>query len=242
MTNKKASTNSTFAKGGVSYCEVSFVVAESSVLRMNICAKKPTNAKPETVSTHFMTSILQHIITITLTAFLLPNIYGQTIKPVNQDTILQEQISTYRLTFWDSLPKQNGRINDYEGLYENEEELALDSLIRIFKSETGIEIVILTLDTIHSDKDNFDQLTLRIANNWVVREKGKYNGILIGISRGHRKIRINNGKGIEELISDAETKTIIYNYFIPYFKTEQYYDGTFTGLTELIKHLKRKLK
>lgn len=204
--------------------------------------QKPTIAKPETVSTHFMTSILQHIITFSLTAFLLPNIYGQTIKPVNQDSTLQQQISTYRLTFWDSLPKQNGRINDYEGLYEKEEELALDSLIRIFKSETGIEIVILTLDTINSDKDNFDQLTLRIANHWAVGEKGKYNGILIGISRGHRKIRINNGAGIVELISDAETKAIIYNYFIPYFKTEQYYDGTFTGLTELIKHLKRKLK
>ncbi len=41
--------NSTFAIGGVSCSADNFVVTESLVLRMNICAEKPTNAKPETV-------------------------------------------------------------------------------------------------------------------------------------------------------------------------------------------------
>jgi hypothetical protein len=37
--------NSTFAIGGVSCSADSFVVAESSVLRMNICAEKPAHRK-----------------------------------------------------------------------------------------------------------------------------------------------------------------------------------------------------
>ena len=37
--------NSTFAIGGVSFSEDSFAVIESSVLRMNICAKKPAHRK-----------------------------------------------------------------------------------------------------------------------------------------------------------------------------------------------------
>jgi len=37
--------NSTFAIGGVSYSADSFVVAESSVLRINICAKNPAHLK-----------------------------------------------------------------------------------------------------------------------------------------------------------------------------------------------------
>jgi len=37
--------NSTFAIGGVSSPLVSFVVAESSVLRINICGKKPAHRK-----------------------------------------------------------------------------------------------------------------------------------------------------------------------------------------------------
>ena len=37
--------NSTFAIGGVSCPAESFVVAESSVLRINICAEKPAHRK-----------------------------------------------------------------------------------------------------------------------------------------------------------------------------------------------------
>jgi hypothetical protein len=48
-TEKEAHTpNSTFAIGGVSCSADSLVVAESSVLRMNICAEKPAHRKSAT--------------------------------------------------------------------------------------------------------------------------------------------------------------------------------------------------
>ena len=40
-----AAANSTFAIGGVSCSADSFVVAESFVLRINICGKKPAHRK-----------------------------------------------------------------------------------------------------------------------------------------------------------------------------------------------------
>ena len=42
---KTTTANSTFAIGGVSCSADSFVVAESSVLRINICAEKPAHRK-----------------------------------------------------------------------------------------------------------------------------------------------------------------------------------------------------
>jgi len=45
MTEKKATHNSTFAIGGVSCSADSFVVAESSVLRINICGENPAHRK-----------------------------------------------------------------------------------------------------------------------------------------------------------------------------------------------------
>ena len=42
---RKAAHNSTFAIGGVSCCADSFVVTESSVLRINIRAEKPAHRK-----------------------------------------------------------------------------------------------------------------------------------------------------------------------------------------------------
>lgn len=43
--NRKTAYNSTFAIGGVSCTADSLVVAESFVLRINICAEKPTHRK-----------------------------------------------------------------------------------------------------------------------------------------------------------------------------------------------------
>ena len=45
LTNRRAAANSTFAIGGVSCSADSFVVAESLVLRMNICGEKPAHRK-----------------------------------------------------------------------------------------------------------------------------------------------------------------------------------------------------
>ena len=45
LTERKTPANSTFAIGGVSCSADSFVVAESSVLRINICGKKPAHRK-----------------------------------------------------------------------------------------------------------------------------------------------------------------------------------------------------
>ena len=42
---RRAAYNSTFAIGGVSCSADSFVVAESSLLRINICAKNPAHRK-----------------------------------------------------------------------------------------------------------------------------------------------------------------------------------------------------
>ncbi len=41
MTRRTTATNSTYPKGGVSCFADSFVVAESSVLRMKFCGKSP---------------------------------------------------------------------------------------------------------------------------------------------------------------------------------------------------------
>ena len=55
---KKPTANSTFAIGGVSCSADSFVVAESSVLRMNICAENPAHRK--SANRLFWTSAKRH--------------------------------------------------------------------------------------------------------------------------------------------------------------------------------------
>jgi len=129
-------------------------------------------------------------------------------------------------------------VNDYEGLFTAKQQDELENIVRSFRAETGIEIAIVTIDSTYTTKDKFDDYSLHLANKWHLGQKGKDNGILIGISRGLRKMRIENGYGIEKILSDQETQDVIDKYFIPYYKNGDYYKGTLTGLRALIDFLR----
>ncbi len=141
--------------------------------------------------------------------------------------------------FWDSLPKPIGYVNDFENIYTDSEEHLIDSILEYFDKKTTIQIAVITFDTTMTTRDSLDALTLRIGNAWGVGQKSKNNGIVIGISKGYRKIRIQNGYGIEAILSDKETKEIIDSGFIPSFRIDKYYEGTFNGIVLLIKVLEK---
>lgn len=153
------------------------------------------------------------------------------------DTAYSIMKNSAQFSFWDSLPAPTGWVNDFENLFTTEEERLLDSIINDFKNKTTIEIAIVTLDTYATPKDRFVELTLHMAQTWGIGVKEKNNGILIGISKGYRKIRIENGRGITKIISDEETKNIIDNDFIPSFKEGNYFEGTLVGLMKILEFI-----
>lgn len=139
-------------------------------------------------------------------------------------------------------PKAMGRVNDFEDLFTQDQEVQLEKLIKDLNPTVDIQIVLVTLDSFYTSLDSFEQYTLDLANYWGVGEKGKDNGILIAICNGYRHIRIHNGYGIEKLISDEETKQVLDEFFIPYFKQGKYYEGTVAGMHGLTELLKTKTK
>ena len=54
-------------------------------------------------------------------------------------------------------------------------------------------------------------------------------------------MRIQNGNGTEKIFTNEETQLVIDNYFIPYFKKEEYFNGTLSGLKEIMRILKSKM-
>jgi len=142
--------------------------------------------------------------------------------------------------FRDSLPQPKDYVNDYENIYTVAEENMLDSIIAAFENSDSIQIALITFDSSTINKDSLDAITLAIANEWGVGEKYNNNGVTIGICIGHRRIRIQNGFGIEKIISNAETKEIIDAAFLPEFSNGNYFKGTLKGLNAMIAKLRKK--
>lgn len=153
-----------------------------------------------------------------------------------------EKPGLFRHYFGDSLPKSAGYVNDFENIYSAGEEKVLDSLIKNFESRTTIQMVIVTIDTAMIARDSFDAFSLRLANVWGVGQKGKNNGVTIVISKGFRRMRIQNGFGIEKFLTDGETKLIIDTEFIPAFRQAKYFEGTFNGLLALMNVLGQRYR
>ena len=86
-------------------------------------------------------------------------------------------------------------------------------------------------------QQDLDAYTLKLANTWGVGKKGSNNGIIIAIAPYMRRVRINNGLGIEKKLSDAETKNIIDSIITPNFKKGDYFEGTRQGLIAIMNKL-----
>jgi uncharacterized protein len=140
----------------------------------------------------------------------------------------------------DSIPKPFGYVNDFEKLYTSEQQAYLSKIIAAFEDSTTIQLAIVTLDTTMTSSKYFDDYTLRLANSWGVGQNDKNNGIVVCISSGLRQMRIQNGYGIEHIMTNEETKQIIDKGFIPAFKNGSYYEGTLKGLEMMFDLLKKR--
>lgn len=170
--------------------------------------------------------------------FIHCNLFSQVIVDNNIDSLKIESVKIFQNLFWLNPIKYYGWVTDYEKLYTKDEIKNLNRIITEFEKQTSNEIAIITLDSLRVTEENFDALSLRVANEWGIGKPEKNNGILIAISKDYRKIRIQNGIGIEKVLNDDETKLIIEKQFIPYFKENDYYKGTLNGILEIIDKFK----
>jgi uncharacterized protein len=136
------------------------------------------------------------------------------------------------------IPKPQGFVNDFENILTDREEKQLDSIVQAIEKKTTIEIAIVTLNDLYTNSNDFDNYTLRLANEWGVGKKGKDNGIVIAFSKSLRSMRIQNGYSIEKKLTDSETQKIVDNIMIPQYKIGNFYQGTVDGIQAIMQYLK----
>jgi uncharacterized protein len=149
----------------------------------------------------------------------------------------EKELATYRAQLWQKPPAHNNWVNDFEGILSTVEEQRLNASISDYENHTGIEIAVVTIDTMMVSAARFDSFALHLFNTWGVGKKGLNNGVLVCISKGYRKIRVCNGYGISARLSDSQTQKIVDESFIPGFKEGAYAKGLETGLNRIMKVL-----
>ncbi|SZD71882.1 Domain of uncharacterised function (DUF477) [Candidatus Ornithobacterium hominis] len=123
-------------------------------------------------------------------------------------------------------------------LLNSEEKQRLNQKLIDYERETSTQIIIVLIKSLQGEDEN--QLAANWAHKWGIGQKGKDNGLIILVSQQERRISIQNGYGLEEFMTDAMSRRIIYNYIIPEFKQGNYYAGLDKGTEAIINILEGK--
>jgi uncharacterized protein len=137
------------------------------------------------------------------------------------------------------IPQPVGWVNDFMHLFSEQESKSLDSLISKYEKQTTVEFSVATIDSSMMGPIDFEPYTLLMMRTWGVGKKEKNNGVLIVIAPTLRRIRIRNGYGIEKILTNEQTKAIINETIIPYFKKAEFYQGTREGILAIISKLEK---
>lgn len=128
-------------------------------------------------------------------------------------------------------------IFDYSGgnLLSLEEKQQLNQKLIDYEKKTSTQIILVLVKNLNGEDEN--QLAVNWAHKWGVGQKGKDNGLIILLSEQDRKVSIQNGYGLEEFMTDAMSRRVIFNYMIPEFKQGNYYAGLNKGTDAIINIL-----
>ncbi len=135
----------------------------------------------------------------------------------------------------DLLPKPNPPrlVNDAADVLSSEQEGILEERLVALDDSTSNQIAIVTIKTLNG-YDVADYAN-KLFRSWGIGGSKHNNGVLILVSTGEHKIRIEVGYGLEGAIPDITASSIIDNDLSPNFKNGDYYRGFDEAITSLGK-------
>lgn len=165
----------------------------------------------------------------------------QNLKPLYWMLLLLHSISSLWAQF--DIPKAPVKIdpvNDYAQVLNLEERKALNKKLIAYSSSTSTEIILITLENLNGEDPNL--LAANWGAKWKIGQGKKDNGIVILLSVQDRRISIQNGRGIEAYLTDALSRRIIENEFVPSLKKRNYYAAFDKGTDAVFQVLKGTYK
>jgi uncharacterized protein len=130
-------------------------------------------------------------------------------------------------------------VNDFASLLTDEHAASLRSLFSELKSDNGVEIVVVTIDSIHdfgTGDPSIEAFATNLFNTWGLGDAQKNDGVLILVAWKDREVRLEVGAGYGDTLN-ADMQTIIDEQMIPAFRNEDYSQGIYDGARAISRRL-----
>lgn len=137
--------------------------------------------------------------------------------------------------FAQDYPKATGYVNDFDNLLTQEQKQQLISELKDFDVKTTIEIVIVTVPSLQGY--SIEEYAIGLARAWGVGKRDKNNGLVLLVAPNERKVRVEVGHGLEEVLSNSVASSIVRNDILPEFRAGHMGVGIVNGVRGIMRRL-----
>jgi len=132
-------------------------------------------------------------------------------------------------------PSPVGWVNDFAGIFKQEDIDKMTELITDLEKKTTAEIAVATVSSLNGK--SIEMYANGLFNTWGIGKKNINNGVLFLVAPNEMKCRIEVGYGLENVITDVIASHIIDEEAIPRFKNKEYSLGSY----EVVKKLSEEI-
>ena len=102
--------------------------------------------------------------------------------------------------------------------------------LKALEDKSSDQVVVVTLPSLQGF--TIEDFGYQLGRHWGIGTKEKDNGVLLIVAPNERKVRIEVGRGLEPMLTDAMSNVIINGAILPRFRTGDYAGGIKEGVQE----------
>ena len=130
-----------------------------------------------------------------------------------------------------TFPPLTGRVVDAANLLDPADEQALTSDLKTLEERSSDQVVVVTLPSLQGYA--IEDYGYQLGRHWGIGTKQLSNGVLLIVAPNERKVRIEVGRGLEPILTDALSKIIIENAILPRFRAGDFVGGIKDGVRDI---------
>jgi uncharacterized protein len=132
-------------------------------------------------------------------------------------------------------PALTGQVVDAANIIPDAQEAALAQKLAALDKASGRQLVVATVPSLGGYP--IEDYGYQLGRKWGIGQKGANNGIILLVAPNDKKVRIEVGYGLEPIMTDALSGTIISEQILPRFKDGDFPGGIDAGADAIIAQL-----
>jgi uncharacterized protein len=130
-----------------------------------------------------------------------------------------------------TFPPLTGRVVDNAHVLSAQTQADLTAKLADLETKTGRQLVVVTIPDLQGY--DIEDYGYQLGRAWGIGQKGKDNGVLLIVVPSEHKVRIEVGRRLEPILTDALSSIIINHAIVPEFRKGDFAAGIKTGVRDI---------